>query len=87
MILCIQNQQLLPATPIYTLEAVNVILYIYIYIYIRICTEQISEKKCNSIYTICLYFPIEVDMGKLCILMVQLNHVNKFKSSELAPLE
>jgi hypothetical protein len=31
MILCIQNQQLLPATPIYMLEAVNVILYIYIY--------------------------------------------------------
>jgi len=29
MILCIQNQQLLPATPIYTLEAVNVILYIH----------------------------------------------------------
>ena len=34
MILCIQNQQLFPATPIYMLEAVNVILYIYI----RICT-------------------------------------------------
>jgi hypothetical protein len=29
MILCIQNQQLLPTTPIYMLEAVNVILYIY----------------------------------------------------------
>jgi hypothetical protein len=29
MILYIQNQQLLLATPIYTLEAVNVILYIH----------------------------------------------------------
>jgi hypothetical protein len=35
MILCIQNQQLLPATPIYTLEAVNVILYIYISGYVQ----------------------------------------------------
>jgi hypothetical protein len=28
---------------------------------------------------------LEVDMGKFCILMVQLNHVNKFKSLRTGP--